>query len=211
MRPQKYLSGLSKKYLVTGVAGFIASKVCSQLLDQGDQVVGVDNLNDYYDIRLKKWRLQQLDNHQNTQNFYFEKLDIENQESLKAYLKIRDHLMPYSILLLEQGFVTVWKIRMFIFPPMRKARSNLLECMRENGCPKFVLASTSSLYAGQKMPFTEDLPVNEPLIPICCFQESRRTHGLQLSQTLSHGCFGGSLFYCIWTRRTPGYEYFFDL
>ena len=49
---------MSKKYLVTGAAGFIASQVCSQLLDQGDQVVGIDNLNDYYDVRLKEWRLQ---------------------------------------------------------------------------------------------------------------------------------------------------------
>ena len=83
----KILSGLSKKYLVTGAAGFIASQVCSQLLDQGDQVVGVDNLNDYYDVRLKDWRLQQLQNHPNCQSFYFEKLDIENQESLNVLFK----------------------------------------------------------------------------------------------------------------------------
>ena len=51
---------MSKKYLVTGAAGFIASQVCSQLLDQGDQVVGVDNLNDYYDVRLKEWLLSAI-------------------------------------------------------------------------------------------------------------------------------------------------------
>ena len=83
----KILRGLSKKYLVTGAAGFIASQVCSQLLDRGEQVVGVDNLNDYYDVSLKKWRLQQLENHRNAKNFYFEKLDIENQESLKNLFK----------------------------------------------------------------------------------------------------------------------------
>ena len=87
----KILSGLRKKYLVTGAAGFIAAQVCSQLLDQGNQVVGVDNLNDYYDIRLKEWRLELLKNHPKSQNFYFEKLDIENQEGLKAYSKIREH------------------------------------------------------------------------------------------------------------------------
>ena len=47
-------------YLVTGAAGFIASKVAEQLLDRGDAVVGVDNLNDAYDVRLKEWRLRQL-------------------------------------------------------------------------------------------------------------------------------------------------------
>ena len=83
----KILPGLSKKYLVTGAAGFIASQVCSQLLDQGDQVVGVDNLNDYYDVRLKEWRLQQLQNHPNAQNFDFEKLDIENQGKLKSFIQ----------------------------------------------------------------------------------------------------------------------------
>ena len=78
---------MSKKYLVTGAAGFIASQVCSQLLDRGDQVVGVDNLNDYYEVRFKEWRLHQLENHPNAQNFDFERLDIENQESLKSLFK----------------------------------------------------------------------------------------------------------------------------
>ena len=102
----KILSGLSKRYLVTGAAGFIASQVCSQLLDQGNQVVGVDNLNEYYDVRLKEWRLQQLEKHSNAQNFYFDKLDIENQESLNV--------------LLELAFVTAWKILISTFPPMRR-------------------------------------------------------------------------------------------
>ena len=73
--------------MVTGTAGFIASQVCSQLLDKGDHIVGVDNLNDYYDISLKEWRLQQIENHPNAQNFHFEKLDIENQKSLKNLFK----------------------------------------------------------------------------------------------------------------------------
>ena len=69
--------------MVTGATGFIAYHVCTQLLDQGDQVVGVDNLNDYYDIRLKEWRLEKLNEHPSTQNFFFEKLDIENRESVQ--------------------------------------------------------------------------------------------------------------------------------
>ena len=72
--------------MVTGAAGFIASQVCSQLLDKGNKVVGVDNLNDYYDVRLKDC-LQQLKKHPNCQNFYFENLDIENQEGLKVLFK----------------------------------------------------------------------------------------------------------------------------
>ena len=74
---------MSKKYLVTGAAGFIASQVSKQLLDQGDQVVGVDNLNDYYDVRLKNWRLEQLKAHPHAENFSFACMDIEDQAKLK--------------------------------------------------------------------------------------------------------------------------------
>ena len=73
---------MSKKYLVTGAAGFIASQVSKQLLDQGERVVGVDNLNDYYDVRLKNWRIDQLKAHPNAENFTFSHLDIEDQAKL---------------------------------------------------------------------------------------------------------------------------------
>ena len=62
---------MSKSYLVTGAAGFIASQVCRQLIEQGDSVVGVDNLNDDYDIVLKNWRLDQFRNYSNCTNFKF--------------------------------------------------------------------------------------------------------------------------------------------
>ena len=151
--------------MVTGAAGFIASQVSSQLLDQGDQVVGVDNLNDYYDISLKKWRLQQLEKHSNTQNFYFEKLDIENQESLKVLFKNQG---PFDAVLNLAGRAGVrysMENPHVYLSTNAEGTLNLLECLRESGCPKFVLASTSSLYAGKNMPFTEDLAVNEPLSP----------------------------------------------
>ena len=156
---------MSKKYLVTGAAGFIASQVCFQLLDQGDQVVGVDNLNDYYDVSLKEWRLQQLQNHPKAQNFYFEKLDIENQEILKALFKKQGPFDAVLNLAARAGVRYSMENPHVYLSTNAEGTLNLLECMRENGCNKFVLASTSSLYAGQKMPFTEDLAVNEPLSP----------------------------------------------
>jgi UDP-glucuronate 4-epimerase len=156
---------LSKKYLVTGAAGFIASQVCAQLLDQGHQVVGVDNLNEYYDVRLKEWRLKQLEKHSNAQNFYFEKLDIENEESLKGLFK-NEGLFDAVLNLAARAGVRYSMENPYIYLSTNaEGTLNLLECMRENGCKKFVLASTSSLYAGQKIPFTEDLAVNEPLSP----------------------------------------------
>ena len=156
---------MSKKYLITGGAGFIASQVCSQLLNRGDLVVGVDNLNDYYDVRLKEWRLEQLNNHPNAQNFYFEKLDIENLQSLKALFKKQGPFDAVLNLAARAGVRYSMENPHVYLSTNAEGTLNLLECMRESGCPKFVLASTSSLYAGQKMPFTEDLAVNEPLSP----------------------------------------------
>ena len=156
---------MSKKYLVTGAAGFIASQVCTQLLDQGNQVVGVDNLNEYYDIRLKEWRLKQLNNHVNVQNFYFEKLDIENQESLKVLFKNQGPFHAVLNLAARAGVRYSMENPHIYLSTNAEGTLNLLECMRYSGCKKFVLSSTSSLYAGQKMPFTEDLAVNEPLSP----------------------------------------------
>ena len=156
---------MSKKYLITGVAGFIASQVCIQLLDKGDQVIGVDNLNDYYDVKLKQWRLQQLYNHAKAENFQFEKLDIENKN------KLANFFIDYGPFDAVLNLAARAGVRYSIANPHiylstnAEGSLNLLECMRENGCQKFVLASTSSLYAGQKMPFTEDLAVNEPISP----------------------------------------------
>jgi len=64
-----------KTYLVTGVAGFIASKTAEMLLEDGERVIGVDNVNDYYDVRIKENRLKVLEKYP---NFIFNKLDIEN-------------------------------------------------------------------------------------------------------------------------------------
>ena len=156
---------MSKKYLVTGAAGFIASQVCSQLLDRGDQVVGLDNLNNYYDVRLKEWRLEQLGNHPNAKNFDFEKLDIENHKILKALFKNQGPFDAVLNLAARAGVRYSMENPHVYLSTNAEGTLNLLECMRESGCQKFVLASTSSLYAGQKMPFTEDLAVNEPLSP----------------------------------------------
>ena len=156
---------MSKKYLVTGVCGFIASQVCSQLLEEGDQVIGVDNLNNYYDVRLKKWRLDQLTSHPNANNFRFVKLDIENPESLKELCRSEGHFDAVLNLAARAGVRYSMENPHVYLSTNAEGSLNLLECMREHECTKFVLASTSSLYAGQKMPFTEDLAVNQPLSP----------------------------------------------
>ncbi len=154
-----------KKYLVTGAAGFIASQVIRQLLDQDHHVVGVDNLNEYYDVRLKNWRLDQLKVHTNAQNFFFVNLDIEDQAKLKDLFQAQDSFDAVLNLAARAGVRYSMENPHIYLSTNAEGTLNLLECMRGQGCRKLLLASTSSLYAGQMMPFIEDLAVNEPLSP----------------------------------------------
>jgi UDP-glucuronate 4-epimerase len=156
---------LSKNYLVTGAAGFIASRVSMSLLEAGHHVVGVDNLNNYYDVRLKDWRLAQLVNSSHSKNFHFEKLDIEDQPALKVLFENNRSFDAVLNLAARAGVRYSMENPHVYLSTNAEGTLNLLECMRAYGCPKLVLASTSSLYAGQSMPFSEDLAVNEPLSP----------------------------------------------
>lgn len=148
-------------YLVTGAAGFIASNVVSQLIDAGHQVVGVDNLNDAYDVLLKKHRMSHLEG---KGDYQFYHLDLEDREGLKkifaanqfdgvlnlaARAGVRYSMENPYVYLSSNGMGTL----------------NVLELMREFGVKKHVLASTSSLYAGQPMPYVETSPVNTPISP----------------------------------------------
>jgi UDP-glucuronate 4-epimerase len=172
-------------YLVTGAAGFIGAEVCAQLLAAGHQVVGVDNLNDYYDTRLKDWRLAQLfgrefnlgaDPHRSawatddaparnaTGTFTFHWLDIENLPALEALFTA--HRFSAVINLAARAGVRYSLVNPHVYLSTNaQGTLNLLECQCRHGVKKLVLASTSSLYAGCPMPFTEDQPVNQPLSP----------------------------------------------
>jgi nucleoside-diphosphate-sugar epimerase len=149
------------KYLVTGVAGFIGSKIAEFLLASGNSVVGIDNLNDYYDVRLKNQRLAQL-----IQNpkFVFEKLDIENKRGLKDLFN--QHQFDAVLNLAARAGVRYSMENPEVYMTTNAIGTlHLLDEMKEKGIKKMVLASTSSLYAGQPMPFSEDLAVNTPISP----------------------------------------------
>jgi len=157
-----------KTILVTGAAGFIGSKVSEMLLEQGYHVIGVDNLNDYYDIRLKLWRLEELKKYI---NFKFYQIDIENYDALKIiyYIHRPDAVINEAA---RAGVRYSMKNPHIYLSTNAGGCLNLLELCREYEVPKFVLASTSSLYAGQKMPFKEDLPVNIPISPYAASKKS---------------------------------------
>lgn len=147
--------------VVTGVAGFIANKVADILLKSGKNVIGIDNVNDYYDVRIKEYRLKQLKKYP---NFKFFKADIEDIKTLdKIFSKYK---VSSVINLAARAGVRYSMENPFVYVSTNTMGTlNLLEMCRKYKINKFVIASTSSLYAGQKMPFTEALAVNTPISP----------------------------------------------
>lgn len=147
--------------LVTGAAGFIASRVADLLLQQGYNVVGVDNINDYYDIKLKHYKLQGL---KANPKFTFYELDIENRKSLEPLFK--QYQFSAVINLAARAGVRYSIENPYVYVSTNEMGTlNLLQLMKDHKIKKMVIASSSSLYAGQQMPFSEELPVNTPISP----------------------------------------------
>jgi UDP-glucuronate 4-epimerase len=148
------------KVLVTGAAGFIGSTTARRLLARGDEVVGLDNLNDYYDVNLKKARLAIL---QKEPNFRFEFLDLANREGMeKLFASARFDRVVH--LAAQAG------VRYSIQNPHAYVDSNVvgtlnvLEGCRHNAVQHLVYASTSSVYgANTNMPFSVHQNVDHPL------------------------------------------------
>jgi len=131
------------------------------LMEQGREVVGIDNFNDYYDRRLKAWRSADLKRHA---AFSLVEGDIENLELLNSLFV--SHRFDAVISLAARAGVRYSVENPHVYLNSNADGTlNLLECMRKNAIKKLVLASTSSLYAGQEMPFLETLPVNQPISP----------------------------------------------
>ena len=147
--------------LLTGAAGFIGHVTSLKLLDEGHRVVGVDNMNDYYDVRMKEFRIRELLQHE---NFTFHQIDIEN--IVNVYELFEMYSFDKIINLAARAGVRYSMENPHVYMSTNaQGTLNLLEAMHKFKVHKMVLASTSSLYAGQPMPFTEDLPVNTPISP----------------------------------------------
>lgn len=154
--------------MVTGCAGFIGSRVAAKLLDQGHQVHGVDDLNEYYDISLKFHRLESL---QMKIGFSFEQFGIEDRVQVDRLFS--EHNFDAVINLAAAVGVRYSLENPHVYMQTNGTGNlNILEAMRAAGVRKYVLASTSSLYAGQQMPFLETLPVNTPISPYAASKKS---------------------------------------
>jgi len=148
------------KILVTGAAGFIGYSVSKHLLARGDEVVGVDNLNDYYDVRLKRDRLAQLTPHE---NFRFVKLDLADREATADLFKLEG--VPRVIHLAAQAGVrySIENPHAYIDANLQ-GFTNILEGCRHNQVEHLVYASSSSVYgANTRMPFSIHHNVDHPL------------------------------------------------
>ena len=148
------------KILVTGAAGFIGYHLSKRLTERGDNVIGIDNLNDYYDVHLKYQRLEQLKSHT---NFAFQKIDLADRNRMMQLCK--DHHFDTVVNLAAQAGV-----RYSLENPHAYMDANIigfcnvLEGCRHHHVKNLVFASSSSVYgANQKQPFSENDNIDHPL------------------------------------------------
>jgi UDP-glucuronate 4-epimerase len=167
------------KVLVTGAAGFIGMHVCERLLARGDEVVGVDNLNDYYDVALKEARLARLTP---DPRFRFFRLDIADREGIAA-LFATERPQRVVNLAAQAG------VRYSLENPHSYVDSNvvgfvnILEGCRHNGVEHFVYASSSSIYGGnERMPYSEHDNVDHP---VSLYAATKKANEL-MAHTYSH-------------------------
>ncbi len=181
---------MTERYLVTGCAGFIASKVVDLLLEAGHTVVGIDNLNDAYDPRLKQWRLKQLLQHK---DFTFHQTDISDLAALEPHFAANGDEPPYAAVVnlaaragVRPSVANPW----VYYEANCTGTLNLLEMCRRFGVKKFLLASTSSLYGNHnQVPYHEDDDTNRPLSPYAASKKAAEAiafsyhhlHGIDVS------------------------------
>ena len=167
------------KSVVTGAAGFIGYHVARRLLDRGDTVVGLDNVNAYYDVSLKEARVARLREHK---NFRFAKLNLENREGMAA-LFASERPRRVVHLAAQAG------VRYSLQNPHAYLDSNLagfiniLEGCRHNGVEHLVYASSSSVYGGNtRMPFSEHDNIDHP---VSLYAATKKANEL-MAHTYSH-------------------------
>ena len=167
------------KILLTGAAGFIGMHTILRLLSRGDTVVGVDNLNDYYDVTLKEARLARLSSHA---NFHFHKLDVANRDGIAALFAAEK---PERVIhLAAQAGVRYSLTNPHAYIDSNiQGFTNILEGCRHNAVQHLAYASSSSVYGGNTaMPFSEHHNIDHP---ISLYAASKKANEL-MAHTYSH-------------------------
>ena len=173
---------MPRKVLITGAAGFIGAALSIRLLQRGDQVIGLDNLNDYYDPSLKQARLRQVEAAASPGAWRFEHLALEDEQALMT-LFAEERPQIVVNLAAQAG------VRYSLENPAAYIQSNLvgfghvLEGCRHYGVENLVYASSSSVYGGNRnLPFHERQPVNHP---VSLYAASKKANEL-MAHTYSH-------------------------
>ena len=173
---------MTRTVLVTGAAGFIGAALSIRLLQRGDRVVGLDNLNDYYDPSLKQARLRQIEALAPAGAWRFECLALEDGDALMALFAEENPAVVVN-LAAQAG------VRYSLENPAAYIQSNLvgfghlLEGCRHHGTENLVYASSSSVYGGNRnLPFHEQQPVNHP---VSLYAASKKANEL-MAHTYSH-------------------------
>lgn len=168
--------------LITGAAGFIGMHTTLRLLDRGDTVIGVDNLNDYYDVNLKLARLEQIKKHPNSANFSFHRLSIEDRDSMASLFAT---VKPQRVLnLAAQAGVRYSLTNPHAYIDANiQGFMNVLEGCRHNGVEHLAYASSSSVYGGNTaLPFSEHHNIDHP---VSLYAATKKANEL-MAHTYSH-------------------------
>tara|TARA_Y100000994_G_scaffold248542_1_gene256612 strand:+ start:5667 stop:6689 length:1023 start_codon:yes stop_codon:yes gene_type:complete len=172
------------KVLVTGIAGFIGFHFSCKLIKEGISIIGIDNLNDYYDVNLKKARLEKLESlsKEFSADYSFYKVDLENNKKICEIFN--QHKPSHVVNLAAQAGV-----RYSIENPSAYIQSNLvgfsniIEACRHQNTEHFIYASSSSVYGGNtNIPFSEKQGVNHP---VSLYAATKRANEL-IAHTYSH-------------------------
>jgi nucleoside-diphosphate-sugar epimerase len=158
---------------VTGAAGFIGSKVCEYLLRDGHQVVGIDNFDPVYDLRMKEWRLNRFKEHT---SFSFYKESICDRDALAKIAKDHPKMAGIINLAAKAGVRDSVRDPWSYYETNLTGTLNLLDMCRQNGIPKFIMASTSSIY-GEDAPYPtpESAGSSLPLQPYAASKKAAET------------------------------------
>ncbi len=185
-------------YIVTGCAGFIGAKVTEFLLDDHHTVIGIDNINDAYDVRLKYWRLDQL---KDRPGFTFHHLDILDRTGLATVFSSAGTIDAVINLAARAGVRYSVENPWIYFDTNVTGTLNLLELCRVKGIHKFVVASSSSLYGqGNVTPYREDQQTDCPLSPYAASKKAvevlchsyHHLHGLDITALRYFSVYGPS-------------------
>ncbi|MGZ8250878.1 MAG: NAD-dependent epimerase, partial [Methylophilaceae bacterium] len=170
------------KVFVTGAAGFIGYHVAIKLLERGDIVIGIDNLNDYYDVSLKGARLAAIQAHPKAHNFKFVKLDLAEREATAELFA--NEKPSHVVHLAAQAGVRYSLVNPHAYISSNVvAFTNVLEACRHGNIAHLVYASSSSVYGGNtKLPFSEQDNVDHP---VSLYAATKKANEL-MAHTYSH-------------------------